>query len=248
MGIALALLLSACASGSQGTMPKAQPKRAAEINLQLGIDYLRKGKLSDAKTKIDRALKQDPRNANAHAAAGLLYARLGEQRKAESHFERAISLDSQNPEIRNNYAAVLCQYGNYDKGEKMALAALTDPLYRTPEVALLNAGNCRLGAGDMQAAEAHFRNALQRKPRFAPALLQMARIEFEQKNFLPARAFFERYLEATRPSPEGLLLGYRIERELGNREQADVYARRLRNEFPTSIEAKELYRYERQAG
>lgn len=221
-------------------MPKAQPERAAEINLELGVDYLRKGNLEQAKEKIERALNQDPRNAKANAAAGLLYDRLGEQRKSEQHFDRAISLDSKNPEIRNNYAVILCQHRVFDRGEKMALSALSDPLYKTPEVALMNAGNCRLSAGDSKGAEGHFRKVLERKPRYAPALFQMAELEFEQNNHIAARAFFDRYMEVARPSSAGLWLGYRIERELGNASAADNYARRLRNEFPTSNETKEL--------
>ncbi len=239
MPIALGVLLSACVS-NQSSMPKAQPERAAEINLELGVDYLRKGNLAQAKEKIERALGQDPRNAKAHAAAGLLYDRLGEQRKSESHFDRAISLDGKNPEVRNNYAVVLCQHREFDRGEKMALSALNDPLYKTPEVALMNAGNCRLSAGDAKGAEAHFRKVLERRPRYAPALFQMAELEFGQSNHLSARAFFDRYIEVARPSAAGLWLGYRIETQLGNATAADNYARRLRNEFPTSNETKEL--------
>lgn len=245
--LALCVLASAC-GGNHGSMPKPQPERAAELNLELGVDYLRKNNLEQAKEKIERALEQDPRNAKAHAAAGLLYDRLGEQRKSESHFDRAIALDSDNPEVRNNYAAVLCKRGEYDRGEKMALSALTDALYKTPEVALMNAGNCRLGARDKTGAEVHFRKVLERKPRYAPALLQMAELEFEQSNHLSARAFFDRYLEAARPTAAALWLGYRIERELGNRAGAENYSRRLRNEFPTSDETKELIRSERRAG
>jgi type IV pilus assembly protein PilF len=229
-------------------MPKAQPQRAAEINLELGVDYLRKGNLEQAKEKIERALSQDPRNAKAHAAAGLLYDRLGQYSKSESHFDRAVSLSPKDPEIRNNYAAILCQRGKYERGEKMALVATQDPLYKTPEIALLNAGNCRLSAGDVKGAETHFRAALQRKPRFGPALYQMAEVEYQQGNYLSARGFMERYMDVVRPNAASLWLAYRIERELGNTAAAETYARRLRNEFPTSNETKELIEAERRSG
>jgi type IV pilus assembly protein PilF len=248
-GIALAacLMLVGC-GGQQSSMPKAQPERASEINLELGVDYLRKGKLEPAKEKIDRALEQDPRNAKAHAAAGLLYDRMGDERKSESHFERAISLDAKNPEVRNNFATVLCQRGRYERGEKMALTAIAEPFYKTPEVALLNAGNCARGAGDLKRAETHYRSALDRRPRFAPVLYQMADMEFDQKNYLSAKAFLARYMEVARASPAGLWLAYRIERELGNAPAADGFARRLRNEFPTALETKELIEIERRPG
>lgn len=247
LALCFSLSLAACGGGQQ-TRGQLQPERAAQINLELGIDYFRKGRLEQAKEKIEKALEQDSRNASAHAAAGLLYDRLNDERKADSHFQRALSLDSKNPEVRNNYAAFLCQRGQHDRGEKMALTALNDALYKTPEIALLNAGNCSRNAGRLDAAEAHYRKALERRPRFAPVLFQMADLELHQKNFMAARAFLERHMEIARASAASLYLGYRIERELGNLQAADGYARRLRNEFPTSSETKELIQSERRAG
>ena len=90
-------------------MSKPKPERAAEINLELGIEHLRKGNLQQAKDKIDRSLEQNPRYGRAHLVAGMLYNRLGDERKAEMHFERAVALEPKNPEFKNNYAVYLCQ-------------------------------------------------------------------------------------------------------------------------------------------
>jgi type IV pilus assembly protein PilF len=73
----------------------------------------------------------------------------------------------------------------------------------------------------------------------------MADLEFRMKQFMPARAFLERYLAAASPSAAALLLAVKIETALGNRSVAADYARRLRNEFTTSDEAKELAELER---
>ena len=174
------------------------------------------------------------------STAGLLYDRLGETDKAESHYSRAVSLESKNPDLRNNFAVFLCRHQKYERGEKEALIAIADPLYKTPEVAYLNAGFCARGAGDSKRAEQYFRRSLALQPRFAPALLEMADIEYQTKNLLPARAFLERYMATQPPSPVALWLGVRIERELGNRSMAADYARRLTNDFPTSDETKAL--------
>ena len=72
---------AACVEQPAKTLGKPQPERAAEINLEIGIDYLRKGNLPQAKEKIDRALEQNPRNAKAHSVAGMLYDRLGDREK-----------------------------------------------------------------------------------------------------------------------------------------------------------------------
>lgn len=240
------LALAGCAGTNNVTTPK--PQRAAEINLELGIEHLRKGNLQQAKEKIDKSLEQNPRYGRAHLIAGMLYNRLGDESKAESHFERAIALEPKNPEFKNNYAVYLCQQKKYARGEKIALEAAADQLYKTPEVAFLNAGNCALGAGDLKRAEDNLRKSLAAKPRFGEALLQMADLEYRQTEYMSARAFLERYLEVGRTNPETLWLGVRIERGLGNQAQAQHYAQRLKSEYPSAAQTKELLESERNPG
>jgi type IV pilus assembly protein PilF len=243
----LGLCAAGCASNSDSGK-KPQLDRAAEINLELGVEHLRKGNLAQAKEKIERSLEQNPRSAKAHMTAGLLYDRLGDQRKADSHFDRAVSLDSKNPEIANNYAVFLCRNGRYERGEKYALQAASDPLYATPEVAWMNAGNCARGKNDLARAEQHYRKALAARPRLPIALFSLAEVQLEQKNYLSARGFLEQYLTVARTSPATLWLGVRIERALGNEGTANQYAQRLKNEFPTAPETKLLLESERNSG
>ena len=243
----IALLLCAgCASTDQ--FQKPQPDKASDINLELGIDYLRKGNLSAAKEKIERALSQNPRNANAQATAGMLYSRLNDIDRADDHFDRAVSLDGENPEILNSYAAFLCTNSRFEKGEKIALRAAVNQLYKTPEVAYMNAGNCARSGGRVKAAEENYRKALGIRPKFAAALYQMADLELSQSRFLSARAFLERYLVTARISASSLWLGVRIERGLGNTVAATEYARRLRSDYPTSAETRQLLESERKPG
>jgi type IV pilus assembly protein PilF len=244
----LMTVLAGCSTTTEKPISKPQPERAAEINLELGIDYLRKGNLQQAKEKIDRALEQNPRNAKAQSVAGMLYERLGDSDKADSHFARAVSLEPENPDLKNNYAAYLCQKNRYERGEKFALEAATNALYKTPEVAYLNAGNCAKGAGNLKRAEENYRKALGVKPRFGDALLQMADVEYRQTDYMSARAFLERYLAVGRSSPTTLWLGVRIERGLGNHSAAQAYAQRLKTEYPTAAQTKELIESERNPG
>jgi type IV pilus assembly protein PilF len=247
--LALVLVVTGCAGGTntRDSSELTQRQQAASLNAQLGSDYFRQGNWEQAKEKLDRALEQDPRNVQAQMVAGLLYDRLGEQGKAEAHLQRAVALDEKNPEVRNAYAVYLCRHRKFEAGEKHALQAATDPLYKTPEWALLNAGHCALGAGDIARAEKHFRRALEIQPRFAPALYEMANLEFQAKQFLLARAFFERHMSSAEVSAAALWLGVRIETALGNRSLAADYARRLKKDFTTSDETKALLEFERTA-
>jgi len=244
----LCLGIAACASNESGKLHKPEPDRASEINLEIGIDHLRKGNLPQAKEKIDRALEQNPRNAKAQMAAGLLYDRLGDIKKADSHFDRALTLDPKNPDLANNYAAFLCKNERYERGEKFALQAASNPLYGTPEVAYLNAGQCAQAGKDLKRAEGYYRQAIAAQPRFAAGLFALAELELQQKNYLSARAFLERYLSVSRTSPSTLWLGVRIERGLGNAAAANQYAQRLKNEFPQAAETKQLLQSERNPG
>lgn len=244
---ALGLTFAGCANKAM-QRSTTQPERASQINLDLAVDYLRKGNLAQAKEKLDRSLQQNSRNAAAHSVAGLLYERLGDTDKADSHYQRAVSLDSENSEYKNNYAVFLCQKNKYARGEKLAVEAAENRLYKTPEIALLNAGMCARNGGDLVGAEKHFRTALNMRPRFGEALLQMADLEHEQKDYMSARAFLERYMEVGRTTPQSLWLGVRIERELGNAAVAHHYAQRLKKEYPNANQTKELVESERNPG
>lgn len=240
-------LLAAAAFGcGGGNMPRSegsdltQRQQAAALNAQLGADYFRQGDWKEAKVKLEKALDQDSKNVEAHWVAGLLYDRLNEQDKALSHLQRAVSLDERRPETRNALATYLCRHGKYEQGEKHALTAAAEPLYKTPELAFLNAGYCAQGLNDAQRAEKHFRRALEVQPRFAPALHEMADLEYRNGQYLVARAFLERYFASSQPTSASLLLGYRIETALNNKSMAADYARRLRTDFTTSDEAKSL--------
>lgn len=246
--LAIVLVGAAACTSSPAQLSKPQPDRASDINLELGIDYFRKGNLSAAKDKIDRAIEQNPRNAKAHAAAGLLYDRLNDQKKSESHFEKSLSLDPNNPDTLNNYAVTLCKRGKADKGEKYFVQAANNALYKTPEVAYLNAGSCARGAGDLKNAEANYRKALSIKPRFTQALYEMAQLECKQNNYLSARGFLERYMEAGKTNSSTLWLAWQIENGLGNTAAARSYAQRLKTEYPGAAETKELLESERNSG
>jgi type IV pilus assembly protein PilF len=243
----LACVVSACTTTPQ---PRStpQPDRASDINLELGIDYYRKGNLSAAKEKIDRAVEQNPRNAKAQAAAGLLYDRLNDPRKSEAHFEKALALDPGNPDMLNNYAVILCKRGKQAKGEKYFVQAAGNPLYKTPEVAYLNAGNCMRSSGNLDEAEKNYRKALTTRPRFAEALYQMADLEYQKRNYLSARGFIERYMEAGKTNSSILWLALEIERGLGNNAGVSNYAQRLKSEYPSAPETRQLLESERNSG
>jgi len=235
----LAGLLAACQSTSSrdGGADSAEDRiKLAEINTQLAIAYMRDGDNELALRKLENAIEADPKSVGAHNALALLYTRLGETDKAEQSYKSALSLDPRNSSALNNYGQFLCQEKRYEEGQARFQEAVKNPLNRTPESALTNAGLCALQAKDTAAADQHFRAALQIAPELAPALLAMAQLSLDQQNALQARGYYQRYLAVGAQNPRTLWLGIRIEHALDDRDTVASYAMQLKNRYPDSPE------------
>jgi len=243
-GILAASLLNGCATGSKQPSDSAA-ETPAEVNTQLGIEYMRKGMYEASMEKFKKALAQNPRLAMAHGSIAVLYEQLGENKLADKHYVRAYELKPDDPLILNNYGQYLCRNGRLEDADRMFNKALKDPLYRFPETILTNAGLCAEKRPDIELAEKYFREALQKNPRFQPALRQMVRNSFAQQHYLATRAYLQRVQELGPLGAEFLWIGVRAETELGDRNAASSYALLLKNEFPESEQAQALIEWER---
>jgi type IV pilus assembly protein PilF len=219
---------------------KPEPAQAAVANMQMALEYMRINNLARAQERIERALKEAPENPNVQETAGLVYERLNEMSKAQRAFSAAARLGKQDPAIQNSYAGFLCRTGKAAAGEKLFLEVARNPIYPTPEVALLNAGVCVGGAGDVVDAERYFKRALAIRPNMPEALLQLGDLAYDRGDAAQALDLVQRYLAVNAPSPEILWLGYRAERKLGDSTAAAGYARRVQSEFPNSEQAQTM--------
>jgi type IV pilus assembly protein PilF len=242
----LAILLAiAVALPAAGQSQPGLKEDAARINVRLGLEYMRQGQLAVAQEKIDKALQQNPRDVGVQLGAGLLYEQLREPKVAAKHFREAVRLDPKNPDAHNALGAFLCRVGESKKGEEAFLAAARNPIYRTPEVAYTNAAVCARKDGRLDKSEEYLRLALAQRKSYAEALIQMAGVSFERGNLLQARAFVERYLGAAPATPDVLLLGYQIERGLGDAAAAGSYADRLRSSHAGAPETRVIEEFSR---
>ena len=241
-GILTLALLSACQSTpvqSTGGEPQSA-SRLAEVHTQLGIGYLREGKLDQAYNRLQRALEADPNFSTAHNAMGLLQERLKNPEEAEQHYRRAVSLNPADSAAQNNYGGFLCRQQRYDEGEARFIKVTENPLYETPEIAYANAGVCMKRAGDYEKAERYLRSALQINPKIPQALIAMSELSYENKRYLTARAYLQRYLEVAPHTSQSLWLGVRVERQLGDKNTASSYALLLKSNYPDSRETQLL--------
>jgi len=229
------LLVQACAS-SGGRRDDAA---AAVANLNLGAEYLRQGRHDVAIDRLQRALEQDPRNADVHSTLAVAYDTQGYTDLAEEHYRRATQLAPQNPSAANSYGVFLCRHSRWNEAQPYFRRA-ADTVSYSAEVALTNAGICALEANAPQEAEALLREALQRNPQYAGALSGMIDVSLRNQDFLRARGFMQRYVAIQEPNASLLLTCYRIETALNDRVAADRCASQLRERFPNSSEERSL--------
>jgi type IV pilus assembly protein PilF len=253
LAIALAsalALISACSNKPTQPDPPSPPPRLlppqpqitaqdrARMHTDLAAGYYERGQMDVAIDELNTAVKLDPGYAQAYNIFGLVYSVLGEDAKAQQNFGRALELAPNDSDIHHNWGWYLCQH----KREREALVqfetAVSNPLYRTPEIALVNAGRCAQSIGEVRAAEGYFRRALTAQPGNALASYGLALLAYKEAHYDDARSWMRTVMQTTNPPPESLYLGVCIERKLGDRQAEMSYTSQLRNRYPDSPENK----------
>ena len=221
--------------------PRSKPndKDASDLNYQLGARYYVNGDYDLARDRLELSLEQNPDNAIAWSTLGLTYEAIGNMRLAEESFSKAVRVAPRDFQIQDNYATFLCRRERPDEARRYSS---TRPSRRrqttSPKRLMTNAGVCMMQKPDYDAAEQYFRGALERRPSYPEALLQMSVLFFEKGDHLRARAFLQRYLEDNEVSAAILYHGIQIEAQLGDDAAEREYTKQLLKDFPNSPEAQ----------
>ncbi len=246
------LLLTGCAAQSTGNpggegnnvgsdgRALGEANSGAAVHTELGAGYFARGQYAVALEELHHALDIDAHYPPAYNVLGLVHAELREDAQAEQHFRRALELSPQYSEAHNNFGLFLCQRDRIDEALKHFETALSNPLYATPESALVNAGACSLKKDDIAKAEQYFARALKRAPGMPYAILGMADVHYRQGHWLATRSLLRQLTDASVAGAQALWLGVRVERQLGDREAAASYAAQLKRRFPESMQAQWL--------
>jgi type IV pilus assembly protein PilF len=233
--------LLACISTTTGSAPpEADQADAATANFQLGVRYFQNGNYDLARDRLEQSLSLDPKRAVVWSTLGATYEMIGNLRLAEESHNTAVKLAPRNFDVQNAYAVFLCRQKRYDDAEDQLDRSIKAATNDNPEVMMTNAGVCMMQKPDYEKAEEYFRQALERRPTHAEALLQMAVLKHSTGDDLGARAFLQRYRASNKDSSGVLYLCSLIEGELGDRRMQAECENRLRSEFPRSAEAKQL--------
>jgi type IV pilus assembly protein PilF len=236
------LFVAGCVSTTTGsiTEPERDDEDAADLNYQLGVRYYRQESYELARDRLLGAIEINPRMAKAYSTLGMTYEKLENIRLATDAYEKSIRVAPRNFDVQNAYAVFLCGQKEYDKAVRHFDKAIAHPENDNSHLTMANAGICMKSKPDEDAAEAYFRAALDRKPGYGDALVQLCLMKFQQKDYLSARAFVQRFM-ATNVSTAGILyLASKIEDMLGNDRGRTEYEDQLIREFPTSPEARRV--------
>jgi type IV pilus assembly protein PilF len=236
------IFLAACVSSTEKSPESA--RKAAETNAALGRNYMDRGQYEIALEKLKRAVANDKTYAPAHTLLGVLYERIGKQEEAGKEYKLAVHYDPADGDTNNNYGAYLCARGKPAEAEKYFIAAVEDPFYDTPAIAMANAGSCALQRGDLDNAETFLRQSLDYDGKLGSALLPMAEVSYLKGQYLQARAFLQRFEAQGVMDEQSLVLGYEIETKLGAEKSANRYRLELEERFPGSAQAGRAARQE----
>ncbi len=163
---ALAAIVAGCESTSKTPAPpptpsipkpppmqEAPPAYRAQLHADIAAGFYERGQMKVALEELEEAVKLDPKNAKIYNVYGLVYAVLGEDANAERNFQQAIALGPNDSEIRQNWGWYLCTHGKPRESIPEFEMAIRNPLYKSPDVALTNAGKCSIEYGDNRRGE-----------------------------------------------------------------------------------------------
>jgi type IV pilus assembly protein PilF len=245
MSIYLAIsltVLAGCSTKKDSSHPNT---KSAQVHTELAGLYFERAQAGIALDELDKALQADSDYAPAYGMRGLVHMSLREDKEAEEDFQKSLRLDKTDSETQNNYGWFLCQRGREKEAIPHFMAAVKNPLYKTPALAYLNAGICSQQIGSNKDAEEFLQKALQIQPGMPQALFAMAQLSFSVGDYAAAKRYFARFSEKNdNLSAEQLWLAVRIERKLGNRNSEASYGSQLRRRFPDARETQLMMRGE----
>jgi type IV pilus assembly protein PilF len=238
--LAAALLFAGCAST---TDRKVDSKEAARLNTEAGAEYLRRGRLRDAKEKLDKAVQQDAKYYKAQWVMGLLLEQLDRPAEADAFYKTAMRLQPDDPDIANTYAVYLCKSGKVDEALPLFETLIRNKLYREPWAAATNAAQCLRSDKRNADALGFLERALTMRPDYVEAVIQKADVQLTVGRPTQSRQTVDNYLSLGKTKemdphrPDVLLIGVRAALADGQRPAADNYGRLLMRDFPSSPQA-----------
>lgn len=241
----LALLLSACVTVVESPFnKKASPDKAVENYTQLGLAYIKNGRVDWARQRLNRALSINPDYAPAHDGMGLLWQAEGELDLAEESFKTAINLDDQFIQARHHLGRLYTQTKRFEEANDK-LTDVAENRYYENRVAAYN--DLAINAyrwGKPERAVTSYRESLRIMPYNVDALVNISTLLFEAQSYSESQKYFDRLdrlakRQQTQHNAHSLWLGIKLAAISQNTRRAVELASELKQNFPDSKEYKQ---------
>jgi len=167
----------------------------------VGQLYLDQGKYDDAIAAYDKALKENPDDADTHFKLGLIYGEKTKYDQAISQFRKTIRLKPGHiGAYRQMGVLLLKNRENYDEAEGVYKKLVS--LVPADAEARLNLGYIYSEKGNFFAAEEEFKKAISLNPYFIKSYIYLSRVYLHRSDFDRAAAVLKEALVANPDSEE----------------------------------------------
>ena len=154
-------------------------RMSADAHVAKAEVYIAAGDLRAGVIELKNAIQQNPEDPEARLLLGTTYLVLGDPAGAEKEISRARELGAAAQDVLVPLARAWNDQGAHDKTLKHLVLDDTAPEQHRIDV-LVSRGHAHLGLGQLEAAQAHFDEALAVMPDDVPALIGRARLAMQQ--------------------------------------------------------------------
>ncbi|NNB09182.1 type IV pilus biogenesis/stability protein PilW [Pseudomonas fragi] len=236
--VVLVSFLAGCvSSGDSGPMAGDKGRNEArQAYVQLGLGYLQQGLTEQAKVPLRKALELDRNDPDTNAALALVFQAEMEFDLAEQAFRTALNGRPGDARILNNYGSFLFQRQRYQEASEQFQKAAADNLYPERSRVYENLGITSLELGQRETGRQQLEKALRLNPRQPRALLEMAEMAYQDKQYVTARDFYDRFSLLSGQNARSLLLGARLTSVFDERTPTANHGQQLQRLYPGTPE------------
>lgn len=228
MGLVLVLVAGlglACAPGGSPSerAEKEANRRQAVARYNVGVHHLAEGHTALALRELRLALEKDSNDPWIHLALAEGYRRKASAQEAETHLRRALAIDPAFHPARLSLSALLVQTGAFEEAVVQSQTLIDDPTFEAPWRAHTNLGWALFKLGRISEARRNLKLALEYRPYYWTAALDLGILEAETGNKLEAVRLFRKVLETDPGNLVAAEVNYRLGEvyvSLGKREEA----------------------------
>jgi type IV pilus assembly protein PilF len=242
LALLVAGLLAGCVTtGSTDPLSTSKGRdNARDAYIRLGLGYLQDGNTEQAKIPLKQALELDSSSADAHAALALVFQTEMEPKLADDEYRKALSARSGDARILNNYGSFLFEQKRYSEAYERFTEASQDSLYPERSRVFENLGLTAVRLKKPELARQHLEKSLRLNSNQPKALLEMAQLSFDARDYVPSRGYYEAFSRIANQDARSLLLGIRLAEVFNDRDTAASYTLQLKRLYPASEEYKQL--------